>query len=93
MQKKELNERDKWMIELAKATQITAQKATETIGQSKQIMQIIYEANVPEAERKKLEEKLLPLLKQTDERLIGSKQSGINDKGQGSWDLRRRSRR
>jgi hypothetical protein len=72
VQKKELNERDRWMIELSKATQITAQKATETIGQSKQIMQIIYEANVPESERKKLEDKLLPLLKQTDERLIAA---------------------
>ena len=67
--KAELTERDKWIMETSKAVQMTAQKSAETIGQSKEVMSIIYKANLPEADRKKIEEAIGPILEETDARL------------------------
>lgn len=67
--KSELTERDKQILEAMKIGQMNAQKGAETIGQSKDLLQTIYELNVPEEERKKLEDKIKPILKDTDERL------------------------
>lgn len=80
VRKEELSERDKWIMESLKAAQMNTQKAAETIGQSKEIMKIIYDI-VPEDQRKNLEEKLTPILKETDERLRFANEQAIMVKG------------
>ena len=73
IQKKELSERDKRILEVAKSVQIGMQKGAETIGSSKELIKTLYDANIPEAERKKLQAQLGPILERENERLQGSK--------------------
>jgi hypothetical protein len=81
VRKEELSERDKWIMESLKAAQLNTQKAAETIGQSKEVMKVIYEAGVPEEQRKIIEEKVTPMLKQTDERLKAANLQAVMIKG------------
>jgi hypothetical protein len=81
VKKEELTKRDAWIMETMKATQITAQKAAETIGQSKGVIQTIYELNLTPADRKKLEEALSPMLKETEARLNAANQQAAMIKG------------
>jgi broad specificity polyphosphatase/5'/3'-nucleotidase SurE len=74
VRKEELTKRDKWILESMKAAQITAQKSAENIGQSKGVIQAIYEMNLPEADRKKIEEAVMPALRETDQRLAAANQ-------------------
>jgi hypothetical protein len=69
VRKEQLTERDKWIIDNAKAVQIGAQKDVEILGRFKGLAQTLYEINIPESERKKLEEKLTPILQETSEQL------------------------
>jgi hypothetical protein len=69
VKKEELTERDKWIMEAMKGVQLTAQKSAETIGQNKDIIKAIYETNIPVEYKKKIEEKVTPMLQETDERL------------------------
>jgi hypothetical protein len=69
VKKEELTERDKWIMEAMKGVQLTAQKSAETIGQNKDIIKVIYETNIPVEYKKKIEEKVTPMLQETDERL------------------------
>lgn len=69
VKKEELTERDKWIMEAMKGVQLTAQKSAETIGQNKDIIKSIYETNIPDEYKKQIEERVTPMLKETDERL------------------------
>jgi hypothetical protein len=69
VKKEELTERDKWIMEAMKGVQLTAQKSAETIGQNKDIIKAIYETNIPAEYKKQIEEKVTPMLAETDERL------------------------
>lgn len=80
VRKEELSERDKWIMESLKAAQMNTQKAAETIGQSKEVMKMIYDT-VPEEQRKIVEEKVTPILKQTDERLKAANDQASMVKG------------
>jgi hypothetical protein len=64
--KKDLTERDKWIMEGMKAAQIAVQKSAEGIGRSKEVMQIIYDANLTAEQKKAIEARLVPLLQETD---------------------------
>jgi hypothetical protein len=81
VKKEELTERDKWILDATKATQITAQKAAEQIGQSKEVIKTIYEMNVSAEERKKIEEKIGPLLAEANIRLDAANQQAAMIKG------------
>ena len=67
--KTELTERDKQLMELSKQVQMGFQKGVETIGQNKELAKVLYEANLSEDQRKQIEDKLKPILKEADERL------------------------
>jgi hypothetical protein len=77
VRKEQLTERDKWLLEGLKASQITAQKGAEQIGQSKEVIKAIYELNVPESQRKEIQEKLGPLLAETNERLKAANEQAV----------------
>jgi hypothetical protein len=64
--KKDLTERDKWIMEGMKTAQLAAQKSAEGIGRSKEVMQIIYDANLTPEQRKQIEDRLVPLIQETD---------------------------
>lgn len=81
IQKKELSERDKQILEVAKSVQIGMQKGAETIGSSKEVIQTLYNANIPEAERKKLQEQLGPILDRETERLQKANEQAVMVKG------------
>lgn len=81
IQKKELSERDKQILEVAKSVQIGMQKGAETIGSSKQVIETLYKANIPEAERKKLQEQLGPILARETERLQKANEQAVMVKG------------
>jgi type III secretory pathway component EscS len=77
IQKKELSERDKQILEVAKSVQIGMQKGAETIGSSKEVIQTLYNANIPEAERKKLQEQLGPILERETTRLQKANEQAV----------------
>lgn len=81
IQKKELSERDKQILEVAKSVQIGMQKGAETIGSSKELIQTLYDANIPEAERKKLQAQLGPILERENERLQAANEQAVMVKG------------
>ena len=74
VRKEELSERDKWIMEAMKTGQMTAQKAAEQIGQSKEVLKTIYELNVTPEQRKEIETKLGPLLAEANVRLQAANQ-------------------
>jgi hypothetical protein len=69
VRKEDLTERDKWILDAMKGSQITAQKAAEQIGQSKDIIKTMFELNVPPDKRKEIEAKVGPMLGEANERL------------------------
>ncbi len=69
VRKEELSERDKRMLEMAKQVQMGFQKGVETIGQNREVLNAIYETNISEEDRKKIEEKIGPILAETNSRL------------------------
>lgn len=69
VKKEELTERDKWIMEAMKGTQLATQKTAETIGQNKDIIKAMYETNIPDEYKKAIEEKVTPVLRETDVRL------------------------
>jgi Na+-transporting NADH:ubiquinone oxidoreductase subunit NqrC len=77
IQKKELSERDKQILEIAKSVQIGMQKGAETIGSSKEVIQMLYESNVSPEERKKLEEKVGPILERENIRLQKANEQAV----------------
>lgn len=81
VKKEDLTERDKWILEAMKTGQMTAQKAAEQIGQSKEVMKVLYELNLPAAEREKLEERLGPLLAEANIRLEAANSQAAMIKG------------
>lgn len=81
IQKKELSERDKQILEVAKSVQIGMQKGAETIGSSKEVIEMLYKANVSEAERKKLQDQLGPILARETERLQKANEQAVMVKG------------
>lgn len=81
IQKKELSERDKQILEVAKSVQIGMQKGAETIGSSKEVIKMLYDANVTEEERKKLQEKIGPILARESERLRAANEQAVMVKG------------
>lgn len=81
IQKKELSERDKQILEVAKSVQIGMQKGAETIGSSKELIQTLYDVNIPEAERKKLQAQLGPILARENERLQAANEQAVMVKG------------
>ena len=81
VKKEELNERDKWIMESMKGVQLVAQKSAETIGANKDIIKAIYETNIPDEYKKQIEEKVTPVLKETDERLQKANEQAMMIKG------------
>lgn len=81
IQKKELSERDKQILEIAKSVQVGVQKGAETIGSSKELIQTLYDVNIPEAERKKLQTQLGPILARENERLQAANEQAVMIKG------------
>ena len=81
IQKKELSERDKQILEVAKSVQIGMQKGAETIGSSKEVIEMLYKANVSEEERKKLQDQLGPILARETERLQKANEQAVMVKG------------
>ena len=81
IQKKELSERDKQILEVAKSVQIGMQKGAETIGSSKELIQTLYDVNIPEADRKKLQAQLGPILARENERLQAANEQAVMVKG------------
>jgi Na+-transporting NADH:ubiquinone oxidoreductase subunit NqrC len=81
IQKKELSERDKQILEVAKSVQIGMQKGAETIGSSKEVIKLLYDANVSEADRKKLQEKIGPILERETARLQAANEQAVMVKG------------
>lgn len=76
--KSQLTERDKQMMELAKQIQMGFQKGAETIGQNKEVAKILYEANLSEEQRMKIQEKLSPILTEADTRLqVANEQAAL----------------
>lgn len=69
VKKEQLTERDKWILDAMKASQITAQKSAEEIGNSKELIRTLYEMNVPEAQRKEIQAKIGPALDTANQRL------------------------
>ena len=69
VKKEELTERDKWILEAMKSSQIVAQKSAEEIGNSKELIRTLYTANVPEDKRKEAEATVGPALEQANMRL------------------------
>ena len=69
VKKEELTERDRWIMEAMKGAQLATQKTAETIGQNKDVIKAIYETNIPEEYRKAIEDKVTPVLRETDIRL------------------------
>ncbi len=49
--------------------QMGFQKGVETIGQNREVLNAIYETNISEEDRKKIEEKIGPILAETNSRL------------------------
>lgn len=81
IQKKELSERDKQILEVAKSVQIGMQKGAETIGSSKEVIRMLYDANLSEEERKKLQDKIGPILARETERLRAANEQAVMVKG------------
>jgi Na+-transporting NADH:ubiquinone oxidoreductase subunit NqrC len=81
IQKKELSERDKQILEIAKSVQVGVQKGAETIGSSKELIKTIYDINIPEAERKKLQAQLGPILERENTRLQAANEQAVMIKG------------
>ena len=81
IQKKELSARDKQILEVAKSVQIGMQKGAETIGSSKELIKTLYDVNIPEAERKKLQAQLGPILAREEERLQAANEQAVMIKG------------
>jgi Na+-transporting NADH:ubiquinone oxidoreductase subunit NqrC len=81
IQKKELSERDKQILEIAKSVQVGVQKGAETIGSSKELIKTLYDANIPEAERKKLQAQLGPILERENTRLQAANEQAVMIKG------------
>lgn len=69
VRREELTERDKQIMETFKGVQMIAQKSAETIGSNKELIKVLYEANLTPEQRIDIESKITPLLEQTDERL------------------------
>lgn len=67
--KSQLTERDQRMMELSKQVQMGFQKGAETIGQNKELARILYEANLSEEQRMRIQERLTPILAEADTRL------------------------
>lgn len=70
--KGELTARDKQIMEIAKGTMLAVQKGAENVGAVKQMGQILYQANVSEADRKKIEAQLTPILEEINQRLVAA---------------------
>lgn len=81
IQKKELSERDKQILEIAKSVQVGVQKGAETIGSSKELIKTLYDVNIPEAERKKLQDRLGPILERENSRLQAANEQAVMIKG------------
>jgi Na+-transporting NADH:ubiquinone oxidoreductase subunit NqrC len=81
IQKKELSERDKQILEIAKSVQVGVQKGAETIGSSKELIKTLYDVNIPEAERKKLQAQLGPILDRETARLQAANEQAVMIKG------------
>lgn len=81
IQKKELSERDKQILEIAKSVQVGVQKGAETIGSSKELIKTLYDVNIPEAERKKLQAQLGPILERENSRLQAANEQAVMIKG------------
>jgi hypothetical protein len=76
--KEDLTERDKQMLEMSKQIQMGFQKGVETIGSNKELANTLYEMNLSPEQRKKIEEKLTPLLKEADTRLqVANEQAAL----------------
>ena len=69
VRKEELTERDKWIMETFKGVQMVAQKSAETIGSNKEIINILYKANLTPEQRIEIESAVNPYLAQADARL------------------------
>lgn len=67
--KQQLTERDKQMMEMTKQIQMGFQKGVETIGQNKELAKVLYDANLSEEQRMRIQEKLSPILAEADTRL------------------------
>lgn len=69
VRKEELTERDKWIMEGFKGVQMVAQKSAESIGSNKEIINMLYKANLSAEQRLEIESAVKPYLEQTDARL------------------------
>lgn len=81
VKKEDLTERDKWILEAIKTGQMAVQKGAENIGRSKEVMQIIYDANLSEEQKKKIEAKMIPFLQEADESMKAANEQAAMAKG------------
>ena len=81
VRKEDLTERDKMIIEALKTGQMATQKTAEILGQNKSVIKALYEADIPAAERKKMEEKLKPILADVDTMLKTANEQAAMVKG------------
>jgi hypothetical protein len=81
VKKQELTERDKWIMETMKAAQIGIQKSVEGIGRSKDVMQVLYEANLTPEQRQKIEAAIIPKMQEADQALQAGNEQLVMVKG------------
>lgn len=81
VRREELTERDKMIIEALKTGQMATQKTAEILGQNKNVIKALYEADIPEEQRKKMEEKLKPILSDVDQMLKTANEQAAMVKG------------
>lgn len=81
VRREELTERDKMIIEALKTGQMATQKTAEILGQNKNVIKALYEADIPEEQRKKLESSLKPVLGDIDAMLKTANEQAALVKG------------
>lgn len=81
VRKEDLTERDKMIIEALKTGQMATQKTAEILGQNKNVIKALYEADIPLEQRKSLEEKLKPILSDVDSMLKTANEQAAMVKG------------
>lgn len=69
VRKEELTERDKQIMETFKGVQMVAQKSAESIGSNKEILTLLYKANLSPEQRLEIESAVKPYIEQADARL------------------------
>lgn len=81
VRKEDLTERDKMIIEALKTGQMATQKTAEILGQNKNVIKALYEADIPVEQRKKMEAKLKPILSDVDAMLKTANEQAALVKG------------